>query len=284
VALPVLPRGLRTALNEAGWDGAWYRRGYYDDGSPLGTSLADECRIDGLVQAWAVLSGAAPLERAARAMDAVEEQLVSERDGIIRLLTPPFDTTSKDPGYIRGYVPGVRENGGQYTHAALWMVEAVARLGRNNRAARFDLLNPIRRQTRRRSGYGAEPYVVAADVYGEPPHVGRAGWTWYTGAAGWMYRVALESILGFRVSGGNTIHLEPCVPDEWPEFTIEYRIPGEETRYVIHVVNPDGMSRGIVGRSRRNNARGPGRRLKVPLSTTGSPPGGGGSGDQRRRP
>jgi cellobiose phosphorylase len=240
---------LLVALNDAGWDGAWYRRGFYDDGSPLGSATSDECRIDALAQAWSVLSGAAPPERGAQAMDAVEGQLVSEKDGLIRLLTPPFDKTAKDPGYIKGYVPGVRENGGQYTHAALWVVEATARLRRNNRAARLlDLLNPIRHtESAQAVGvYQGEPYVVAADVYGESPHVGRAGWTWYTGSAGWMYRVAVESILGFRMSGGTFLLLDPCIPDAWPEFTLEVRLPGEATRYVIHARNPKRKARGVI--------------------------------------
>jgi len=240
---------LKRAVNKGGWDGAWYRRGYYDDGTPLGSSKSDECRIDALAQAWSVLSEAASPERAARAMDAVDAHLVSEEDGIIRLLTPPFDKTPKDPGYIKGYVPGVRENGGQYTHAALWVVAAVARLRRRDRAARLlELLNPIR-HTSDPAGiarYGAEPYVVAADVYGEPPFVGRAGWTWYTGSAGWMYRVALESILGVRMREGRELWVDPCVPDDWPEFTVRLRLPGEATSYVIHASNPTGEARQVI--------------------------------------
>jgi cyclic beta-1,2-glucan synthetase len=240
---------LRRAVNDGGWDGAWYRRGYYDDGTPLGSSASDECRIDALAQAWSVLSGSASTERAALAMDAVETHLVSEPDGIIRLLTPPFDHTPKDPGYIKGYVPGVRENGGQYTHAALWVVAAMARLRRQNRAlALLQLLNPMR-HTKDAAGvdrYGAEPYVVAADVYGEPPHVGRAGWTWYTGSAGWMYRVALESILGVRMHRGRELILDPCIPDAWPEFTVRLRVPGETTTYLIHATNPTGVATQVV--------------------------------------
>jgi len=240
---------LERAVNDGGWDGAWYRRGYYDDGTPLGSSTSDECRIDALAQAWSVLSGAASPERASIAMDAVETHLVSETDGIIRLLTPPFDQTPKDPGYIKGYVPGVRENGGQYTHAALWVVAAMARLRRRDRAARlWQLLNPFRHTGDAASlaRYGAEPYVVAADVYGEPPHVGRAGWTWYTGSAGWMYRVALESILGVRVREGRALVIDPCVPDDWPEFTVRWQLPGEATAYVIHALNPKRDTTRVV--------------------------------------
>jgi cyclic beta-1,2-glucan synthetase len=240
---------LKRAVNEGGWDGGWYRRGYYDDGTPLGSSGSDECRIDALAQAWSVLSEAAPPDRGVWAMDAVLTHLVSETDGIIRLLTPPFDKTPKDPGYIKGYVPGVRENGGQYTHAALWVVAAMARLRRRDRASKLlELLNPMH-HTSSAAGvlrYGAEPYVVAADVYGEPPHVGRAGWTWYTGSAGWMYRVALESILGVRLREGTELLLDPCVPDDWPEFTVELRLPGEATTYVIHALNPKADATRVI--------------------------------------
>jgi cyclic beta-1,2-glucan synthetase len=235
--------GLRRALDDGGWDGAWYRRGYYDSGEPLGSRSSDECRIDALAQAWAVISKAAPPERAASALDAIERHLVSEEDGMIRLLTPPFAHTPHDPGYIKGYVPGARENGGQYTHAALWVVRALAEAGRNERAAKLlAMLSPVTRTATpaRLAVYGAEPYVVAADIHGAPPHVGRAGWTWYTGSAGWMYRVALESLLGFRVVGGRALELAPRVPANWPRFTIRYRLPGEETVYEIEARNEGG--------------------------------------------
>lgn len=230
-------------LNEAGWDGAWYRRAYYDDGSPMGSAGSDECKIDALVQSWAVLSGAAPLERASAAMKAVEERLIDEKAGIIRLLTPAFDRTPKDPGYIKGYAPGVRENGGQYTHAALWVIRAAATLGWKDRAAHLlDLINPIlHASTRERATvYQLEPYVVAADVYGEPPHVGRGGWSWYTGSSGWMYRVAIESILGVRWVGKDRILLRPCIPDSWPGFEIRLRVPWRGTGCTIVVQNTPG--------------------------------------------
>jgi cyclic beta-1,2-glucan synthetase len=232
---------LRTALNDGGWDGEWYRRGYYDSGDPLGSRDSDECRIDALAQAWAVLSRVAPTDRARRAIDSVEQHLISEKDGIIRLLTPAFEKTPNDPGYIKGYVPGVRENGGQYTHAALWVVRAVAELSRNNRAAALlRMINPIShtRTPEQVAVYQIEPYVVAADVYGEPPHVGRGGWSWYTGSAGWMYRVAIESILGLRLVDGRGATISPCIPDDWPGFTLRYRLPGEATRYDFVVRNP----------------------------------------------
>jgi cyclic beta-1,2-glucan synthetase len=229
---------LRAALNEGGWDGAWYRRAYYDDGEPIGSAQSDECRIDAIAQAWAVLSGAAPPDRAARALDALEERLVDAPAGLIRLLTPPFDRTVHDPGYIKGYLPGVRENGGQYTHGVLWAVRALAELGREERAAALlEMLSPVARARGAEAVavYQAEPYVVAADVYGAAPHVGRAGWTWYTGSAGWMYRVAVESVLGLTVKEGASLQLRPCIPASWPGYTLRCRVPGHETQYAIAV-------------------------------------------------
>ena len=237
---------LGTALNDGGWDGGWYRRAYYDDGTPLGSSQSDECRIDAIAQAWAVLSGAAPDSRAVLALDAMERNLVDEPAGLIRLLTPPFDRTPHDPGYIKGYVPGVRENGGQYTHAALWAVRALAEAGRRDRAAPLlELLNPVCHGDSKAavSVYGAEPYVVAADVYGVEPHLGRAGWTWYTGSAGWMFRVALESILGMTIREGKTLVLCPCIPADWPGFSLAYRLPGNGARYQIVVRRTEGATR-----------------------------------------
>jgi cellobiose phosphorylase len=231
---------LVAALNDAGWDGGWYRRAYYDDGTPLGSNASDECRIDAIAQAWAVISRVAPPERAAQALDAAESMLVSERDGIIRLLTPPFVSSPHDPGYIKGYVAGVRENGGQYTHGACWLVQAVAELGRHDRAAALlEMLLPVSHALTSEAAdrYKLEPYVVAADIYGEPPHEGRGGWSWYTGSAGWLYRVALESILGFRVENGDTIVLRPRVPGAWPRYRITYRT-GAGTVYEIEVTNP----------------------------------------------
>lgn len=243
---------LAAALNEGGWDGGWYRRGYYDDGAPLGSRENRECRIDALAQAWSVLSGVAPPERAAAAMDQVEAQLISDEERLIRLLTPPFVDTPRDPGYIRGYVAGVRENGGQYTHAATWVVRAMAKLGRRERATQLlDLLNPILHATtpEQVARYMVEPYVVAADVYGAPPHVGRGGWTWYTGSSGWLQRVALESILGFGTEGGDTLVVAPCVPDDWPGFKVSWHLPGERTSYEVTVTNPQGCSQAVVAAS-----------------------------------
>jgi len=234
---------LRVALNDAGWDGEWYRRAYYDNGEPMGSKSSDECRIDGLAQAWAVLSGAAPPERARMAMAAVDRELVDEADGLIRLLTPAFQHTANDPGYIKGYVPGVRENGGQYTHAAVWVVRAFAELGRHDRAARLlGMLSPVHHSSdpARLAVYRTEPYVVVADIYGEPPHVGRGGWTWYTGSAGWMLRVGIESVLGIRRVRGEGLRIQPCTPGEWREYRVRYRVPGCGTVFAITVRCPSG--------------------------------------------
>jgi cyclic beta-1,2-glucan synthetase len=236
---------LRAAIEEHAWDGGWYRRAYFDDGTPLGSAQNDECQIDSIAQSWAVISGAADPERARRAMAAVEEKLVRRDPDLILLLTPPFDKGGLQPGYIKGYVPGIRENGGQYTHASTWTIEAAARLGQGSRAKEyFDLLSPIKHtltpeQVER---YKVEPYVVVADIYSEPPHAGRGGWTWYTGSAGWLYRVMLEWVLGFHLHG-NRLRIEPCIPKAWPSFTITYRY-GSAT-YHIRVANPHGVECGV---------------------------------------
>ncbi len=228
------------------WDGEWYLRGYYDDGAPLGSAQNDECRIDSIAQSWAVLSGAAPARSADRAMDAVRTHLVRRGAGVILLLTPPFDRSAQDPGYIRGYPPGVRENGGQYTHAAAWIVMALAKLGSGDESTElFHMLNPVN-HTRTRGDverYRGEPYVLAGDVCAHPDHTGRAGWTWYTGSAGWMYRAGLESILGLRRHGG-TFEVDPCVPAAWPGYAITWRVG--RTTYEISVSNPDRVCRGIA--------------------------------------
>ncbi|NVM74870.1 cyclic beta-1,2-glucan synthetase [Duganella sp. SG902] len=240
---------LDYALNADGWDGGWYRRAFYDNGAVIGSKESDECQIDALAQAWAVISGAAPQERANQALDAMEQRLVSEQDGLIRLLTPAFVNTPNDPGYIKGYVAGVRENGGQYTHAACWAVRAMAEAGRRDRAARLlEMLSPVSHalDAAAVAVYQVEPYVIAADVYGEAPHVGRGGWTWYTGSSGWMFRVGLESVLGFRIEDGNHIVLAPRVPDDWPEFSIRYAAP-DGGQYHIVARNPQGSAQRVVG-------------------------------------
>ena len=239
---------LLLALNDSGWDGDWYRRAWYDNGAPLGSKASDECKIDALAQAWAIISGAAPPERAQKAMDSLEQHLISDDDQLIRLLTPPFENTPNDPGYIKGYVAGVRENGGQYTHAALWVVKAMAMAGRRDRAAQLlTMLSPISHSSTELAAnrYKVEPYVIAADIYGVAPHIGRGGWTWYTGSAGWMYRVAIESILGFSVEDGKWLRMQPCIPDSWPGFKLSYTME-DGTCYDIEVSNPRSKAEGIV--------------------------------------
>jgi cellobiose phosphorylase len=240
---------LLLAVNDTGWDGNWYRRAYYDDGTPLGTHTDDECRIDALAQAWAVISGAASPERMTLALDSLQKELVDPDYDIIRLLHPPFVNTPHDPGYIKGYVAGVRENGGQYTHAACWVIRAMAEAGRRDDAAKLlQRLSPIwhSRDAAAIARYQVEPYVVAADIYGAAPHVGRGGWTWYTGSAGWMFRVAVESVLGLRTEGGDTLVLTPCVPDTWPGYSIDFRTISGKTLYQIEVANPSGNARQVV--------------------------------------
>jgi cyclic beta-1,2-glucan synthetase len=239
---------VQQAIELQAWDGDWYKRGFYDDGTVLGSESSDECRIDSVAQSWAVISGAAQRGRAIRAMSAVDAQLVDRSAGLVQLFTTAFDRTPKDPGYIKAYPPGLRENGGQYTHAAMWSTLAFALLGDGDRAGElFSLLNPIHHATRAGvERYKVEPYVVCADVYSAPPHVGRGGWTWYTGSAAWMYRTAVEGILGIRLRG-ETLVIDPCIPRAWAgfEFTFKYG----SSRYRITVKNPRGVSRGIAGGS-----------------------------------
>jgi cyclic beta-1,2-glucan synthetase len=234
-----------TSATEGAWDGQWYRRAYFDDGTPLGSKENAECQIDAITQSWAVLSGAGDPERARQAMRAVDERLVRREDGLVLLLTPPFDRMTPSPGYIQGYLPGVRENGGQYTHAALWNVLAFARLGDGDRAAElFSILNPVNhaRTSDDVKRYRAEPYVVAADVYSVAPHTGRGGWTWYTGSAGWMYRIGIEALLGISLRRG-ALHIDPCIPRAWPRYEVTFK--PSRTPYHIVVENPEGVSRGV---------------------------------------
>ncbi len=231
---------------ELTWDGEWYRRGYYDDGTVLGSAQNDECKIDSIAQSWAVLSGAVPTRFAERAMDAVRTALIARGSRLVLLLDPPFDRSEQDPGYIKAYPPGIRENGGQYTHAATWTIMALARLGCGDEVAElFHMLNPLN-HTRTAADverYKAEPYVVAGDVYARPPHAGRGGWSWYTGSAAWMYRAAIESMLGLR-RRGDTFSIDPCVPSSWPDYEIVWRF--RNTRYRISVSNPDHQCRGVL--------------------------------------
>ena len=235
--------GLQEALDVHGWDGKWYRRGYFDDGTPLGSASIEECRIDAIAQSWAVLSGAARPERAAQAMDESYRQLVRPADGVALLFTPPFDTSLPDPGYIKAYPQGIRENGGQYTHGAIWSIFAHAELGQAGKAsAIFALINPVNhaRTETEAQRYRVEPYVIAADVYSVAPHTGRGGWTWYTGAAGWMYRAGVEAILGV-VREGTKLRIKPCIPAGWTEF--EVSLQHGTTRYEITV------KRGATGQT-----------------------------------
>ncbi len=236
---------LKDNLEKYGWDGGWYRRAYFDDGTPLGSVRNEECQIDCIAQAWAVISGAARPSRAKDAMLALEHYLLRKDDGILLLLTPPFNRSLPDPGYIKGYVPGVRENGGQYTHGAVWAVLAFIEMQRGDKAVDlYHMLNPINhaRTESEVAHYKVEPYVMAADVYAVPPHVGRGGWSWYTGASGWMYQVGLEGILGFRLHG-DTLLINPCIPGYWPGYRLEYR--HKNTLYNITVENPKGRMTGV---------------------------------------
>ncbi|MFZ2444787.1 MAG: glucoamylase family protein [Syntrophobacteraceae bacterium] len=250
--------GLRSNIEEHGWDGEWYRRAYFDDGSPLGSSVNPECRIDSIAQSWSVLSGAGGPEHSRMAMEALDEHLVRREHGLIQLLDPPFDKSELNPGYIKGYVPGVRENGGQYTHAAIWAAMAFARLGDKRRAWElFTMINPVNhaRSTYETATYKVEPYVVAADVYAVSPHTGRGGWTWYTGSAAWMYRLIVESLLGLRLEV-DKLYFTPCLPADWEGFKMHYRY--RETVYHIAVIQmqtgSDEMSVTVDGVDQHDKA------------------------------
>jgi cyclic beta-1,2-glucan synthetase len=261
---------LEQAIEREAWDGDWYRRGYFDDGTPLGSAAADECRIDSIAQSWAVISGAAERGRAVRAMSAVNSQLVSRSEGLVKLFTPAFEHTRHDPGYIKAYPPGLRENGGQYTHAAMWSVLAFALLGDGDRAAElFSIINPINHAGTPAGiqRYKVEPYVACADVYSSPQHIGRGGWTWYTGSAAWMYRTAVEGILGINVRGP-VLSIDPCIPRAWTGFEIAYEYGA--SHYRISVENPHGVSRGIARASLdgRDISRAP---CEIALVDDGSP-------------
>jgi cyclic beta-1,2-glucan synthetase len=260
---------LAEAQERNGWDGEWYRRAWYDDGSILGSEINEECRIDAIAQSWAVLSRMGRPDRAVHAMAAVERELVRPHDGIALLFTPPFNRTPLDPGYIKGYPPGIRENGGQYTHAALWSVMAFAALGQGDKAAAlFWMINPINHARTRTDihRYKVEPYVVAADVYSAPGHVGRGGWTWYTGSAGWMQRAGIESILGIRILN-RVLHLAPCIPASWPGFEASIRYG--KSRYDIVVENPQNVESGIASADLDGTPLNP-QPLNVPLTDDGA--------------
>lgn len=229
---------LQQNIESNGWDGEWYRRAYFDDGTPLGSAQNVECQIDSISQSWSVLSGAGDPERSAMAMQALDRRLVRNDDAIIQLLDPPFDKSDQNPGYIRGYVPGVRENGGQYTHAAIWAAMAFAKMdGAENTQRAWDLMQMINPVNHGKSAqdiarYKVEPYVIAADVYAVAPHVGRGGWTWYTGSSGWMYRLMTESLLGLRRTG-DQLQITPCLPADWSSYKLQYRY--QDTMYHITI-------------------------------------------------
>lgn len=237
---------LQRNIEKNGWDGEWYRRAYFDDGSPLGSASNPECQIDSIAQSWSVLSGAGEAERSRMAMEAVDKRLVHREHALVQLLDPPFDKSNLNPGYIKGYVPGVRENGGQYTHAAIWTAMAFAQIGDNRRAWELlAMINPVNhaRSPEGIETYKVEPYVVAADVYALPPYTGRGGWTWYTGSAGWMYRLIVESLLGLRLET-EKLSFAPCLPADWESFKMHYRY--RETLYHISVLQTRAGNGGTI--------------------------------------
>jgi cellobiose phosphorylase len=227
---------LRQNIEKNGWDGNWYRRAYFDDGTPLGSAINQECKIDSIAQSWSVLSGAGETTRIHTAMGSLEKYLVHRKESLIQLLDPPFDKTELNPGYIKGYVPGVRENGGQYTHAAIWAAMAFAALKDSQHAWELlNIINPVNHGNSPESilTYKVEPYVIAADVYALSPHTGRGGWTWYTGSASWMYQLITESLLGLRLDV-DKLYFEPCLPAEWDNYKMHYRY--RETIYDITII------------------------------------------------
>ncbi len=262
---------LVAAVEREAWDGAWYRRAFFDDGTPLGSKYSEECKIDAIAQAWAMISGSGDPTRARRALESVEEKLVRWDDGLVALLAPPFDHIAQDPGYIKGYVPGVRENGGQYTHAAIWVALAYTLMGDGDEAvALLDLINPVNHALDEKSAerYRVEPYVVAADVYAVEPHTGRGGWTWYTGSASWYYTVAVRNILGLHLEaedGTRYLRVDPCVPKSWTSWTMSYR--DGATTYEIAIENPRGANRGVERVTVDGETRDD---LRVPLTGDGS--------------
>ncbi len=232
-------------INQTAWDDEWYLRAYYDDGTTLGSHRNKECQIDSLPQSWSILTQEEQDERQKQAIQSVEEHLVQEEDQLIRLFTPPFDQTPHDPGYIKGYPPGIRENGGQYTHAAIWAVWALTKLGKGNQAfQQFKMLNPILHSLdiEAANRYMVEPYVVAADIYSSPPFTGHGGWTWYTGSSGWLFRLGTEAILGFQLEGEH-FTIKPCIPDSWDGYHLSFQ--NNSSQYDIRVENPDHVESGV---------------------------------------
>jgi cellobiose phosphorylase len=227
---------LRTNIKNNAWDGEWYKRAYFDDGTPLGSKINEECRIDSIVQSWSVLSKLGDSERAKTALSSAEKFLVRKDASMIQLFEPPFDKSELNPGYIKGYVPGIRENGGQYTHAAIWLIMAFAAIKDRDKTWKLlHMINPINHGDTEKNiaTYRVEPYVMAADIYADPLHLGRGGWTWYTGSAGWMYQLIIESFLGITKKG-NTLRIDPCLPDSWNSFTINYQY--QDSTYDITIL------------------------------------------------
>ena len=237
---------LVKAIDRHAWDGDWYRRAYFDDGTPIGSAANDECKIDSISQSWSVIAGGGDEQRQVAAMDAARRELVHVDEKIICLLTPPFDKGTAEPGYIKGYLPGTRENGGQYTHAAAWIVMATAQQGKGKQAFElFSLINPINHTLNKADvqKYKGEPYAVCGDVYSVSPHIGRAGWSWYTGSAAWLYQVGIEHLLGLKIRA-DQFTIDPVIPPTWSNFSISYLF--KNVRYVIDVQNPNGVERGVV--------------------------------------
>jgi cellobiose phosphorylase len=240
---------LVKSLQENSWDGAWYRRAYFDDGSAVGSADSEECQIDSLPQSWSIISGLGDPERSKVAMNNVYERLVSKEHKIIKLFTPPFNTGPQEPGYIKGYLPGVRENGGQYTHASAWVIIATALMGDGKSAVDlFSLINPIL-HTATAEGtakYRCEPYVLCGDVYSAAPHEGRAGWSWYTGSAGWMYQAGVEHIMGLKIKGDH-FTVKPCIPKDWKECSMQ--VKWKNAHFDIQIVNNSGKGKDVTSMS-----------------------------------
>lgn len=236
---------LKETLNTECWDGRWFRRAYMDDGNILGSIENEECRIDSIAQSWSVISGAGTEEKKQISMESLENHLIDKENGIIRLLDPPFVNGKLNPGYIKAYLPGVRENGGQYTHSSVWVVIAEAILGQGDKAGEFyRMINPIEHARTKEAAkkYKVEPYVIAADIYGAGNLTGRGGWTWYTGSASWFYKAGIEFVLGIKIKN-NTLSLEPCIPKDWKEFSARYKFG--RSIYNINVKNPNGKNNGV---------------------------------------
>ena len=237
---------LKRALNTNGWDGRWYKRAFMDDGNILGSMENDECRIDSIAQSWSIISQAGDNDKKYISMDSLENHLVDRENGIIKLLDPPFAKGKLEPGYIKAYLPGVRENGGQYTHAAIWVIIAEALLGFGDKALEFyRMINPIEHSRTKDASnkYKVEPYVIPADIYGAGNLAGRGGWTWYTGSSSWFYKAGIEYILGLKIENGY-LRIDPCIPKDWKEYSMQYK--WENSVYTIKVSNPNNKNTGVT--------------------------------------